>query len=74
MEKVIVDCSTGEQTVVPLTAEEIAELEAAAAKAEADRLAAEAEAAQKAALKQAAQDKLKALGLTDLEVAALVGA
>lgn len=72
--KVIVDCSTGEQSVVPLTAEEIAELEAAAAKAEADRLAAEAEAAQKAALKQAAQDKLKALGLTDLEVAALVGA
>ncbi len=74
MEKVIVDCSTGEQTVVPLTAEEIAELEAAAAQAEADRLAAEQEAAQKAALKQAAQDKLKALGLTDLEVAALVGA
>jgi hypothetical protein len=72
--KVIVDCSTGEQTVVPLTAEEIAELEAAAAQAEADRLAAEQEAAQKAALKQAAQDKLKALGLSDLEVAALVGA
>lgn len=72
--KVIVDCSTGEQTVVPLTPEEIAELEAAAAKAEADRLAAEQEAAQKAALKQAAQDKLKALGLSDLEVAALVGA
>lgn len=74
MDKVIVDCSTGEQTVVPLTAEEIAELEAAAAKAEQDRLAAEAEAAQKAALKQAAQEKLKALGLSDLEVAALVGA
>ena len=72
--KVIVDCSTGEQTVVPLTAEEIAELEAAAAKAEQERLAAEAEAAQKAALKQAAQDKLKALGLSNLEVAALVGA
>ena len=72
--RVIVDCSTGEQTVVPLTAEEIADLEAAAAQAEQDRLAAEAEAAQKAALKQAAQDKLKALGLTDLEVAALVGA
>ena len=74
MEKVIVDCSTGEQTVVPLTAEEIAELEAAAAQADQERLAAEAEAAQKAAIKQAAQDKLKALGLTDLEVAALVGA
>ena len=74
MDKVIVNCETGVQEVVPLTAEEIAELEAAAAQAEADRQAAEAEAAQKAALKQAAQDKLKALGLTDLEVAALVGA
>lgn len=72
--KVIVDCSTGEQTVVPLTAAEIAELEAAAAQAEQDRLAAEAEAQVKAAAKQAAQDKLKALGLSDLEVAALVGA
>lgn len=72
--KVIVDCSTGEQTVVPLTAAEIAELEAAAAQAEEQRLAAEAEAAAKAAAKQAAQDKLKALGLSDLEVAALVGA
>ena len=53
MEKVIVDCSTGEQTVVPLTDEEIAELEAAAAKAEADRLAAEQEAAAKAVARQA---------------------
>lgn len=72
--KVIVDCSTGEQTVVPLTAEEIAELEAAAAQAEADRQAAEAEAATLAAAKQAAQDKLKALGLNDLEIAAITGA
>jgi hypothetical protein len=72
--KVIVDCSTGEQTVVPLTAEEIAELEAAAAQAEADRQAAEAEAAALAAAKQAAQDKLKALGLNDLEIAAITGA
>ena len=72
--KVVVNCETGEQEVIELTDAEIAELEAAAAKAEADRQAAEAEAAQKAALKQAAQDKLKALGLSDLEVAALVGA
>lgn len=73
MDKVIVDCSTGETTVVPLTAEEIAELEAAAAQAEADRIAAEAEAAAKAATKAAARDKLKALGLTDAEVDALTG-
>ena len=72
--KIVVDCTTGIQEVVELTDAEIADLEAAAAQEEQDRLAAEAEAAQKAALKQAAQDKLKALGLTDLEVAALVGA
>lgn len=74
MEKVIVDCSTGETTIIPLTAEEIAELEAAAEKAEAERKAAEAEAQVKAAAKQSAQDKLKALGLSDIEIAALIGA
>jgi len=67
--KVIVDCSTGEQTVVPLTAEEIAELEVAAAKAEQDRLAAEAEAATKAAARQALLDKL---GITQEEAALLL--
>ena len=70
MEKVIVDCSTGEQTVVPLTAEEIAELEAAAAKAEADRLAAEKAAADKEAARKAILDKL---GLTAEEAAVLLG-
>ena len=70
MEKVIVDCSTGEQTVVPLTDEEIAELEAAAAKAEADRKAADKEAANKAAARQAILDKL---GLTAEEAAVLLG-
>ncbi len=71
MDKVIVDCSTGEQTVVPLTPEEIAEFEAAQAQAEADRLAAEQEAAAVAAAKEAAQAKLAALGLTAEEIAAL---
>lgn len=69
MEKVIVDCSTGEQTVVPLTAEEIAELEAAAAQAEADRLAAEQEAAAKAVARQALLDKL---GITEEEAKLLL--
>ena len=67
--KVIVDCSTGEQTVVPLTAEEIAELEAAAAKAEQDRLAAEAEAVAKQAEKEAIAAKL---GLTKEELLKLL--
>lgn len=70
MDKVIVDCSTGETTVVPLTDEEIAELEAAAAKAEADRLAAEQAAAAKAAERAAILAKL---GLTEEEAAVLLG-
>ena len=70
MEKVIVDCSTGEQTVVPLTAEEIAELEAAAAQAEQDRLAAEAEAQAKA---EAKAEILAKLGLTEDEAKVLLG-
>ena len=72
--KLIVDCSTGERTVVPLTDEEIAEREAMAAQAETDRLAQERAAAELQAQKQSAQDKLKALGLTDLEIAAITGA
>jgi hypothetical protein len=72
--KLVVDCSTGVTTEVELTTEEIAQREADAAafaEVEAQRLADEQA---KAAAKQAAQDKLKALGLTDFEVAALVGA
>ena len=69
MDKVIVDCSTGEQTVVPLTAEEIAELEAAAAQAEQDRAVAEAEAAAKAAAKA---DLLARLGITEDEAKLLL--
>jgi ribosomal protein L5 len=69
MEKVIVDCSTGEQTVVPLTDEEIAELEAAAAQAEQDRLAAEEAEAAKQTEKEAIAAKL---GLTKEELLKLL--
>ena len=69
MEKVIVDFSTGEQTVVPLTDEEIAELEAAAAKAEADRIAAEEAEAAKQVEKEAIAAKL---GLTKEELLKLL--
>ena len=58
MDKVIVNCSTGEQTVVPLTAEEITQREvdaAAFAAAEAERLAA---AESLAELKASAKAKL----------------
>ena len=69
--KLIINCETGEQTEVELTAEEIAQREADAAKAEADRVAKEAEAAAKAAAKASAQAKLAELGLTAEEIAAL---
>lgn len=56
--KVIVDCASGETTVVPLTAEEIAEREQMAAEAEAQRLAEEEAAAALQALKDSAKAKL----------------
>jgi hypothetical protein len=70
--KVVVDCATGQQQVLPLTAEEIADLEASAAQAEADRLAAEQAAAEAAAAKASGIAKLLALGLTEEEANALV--
>ena len=66
-----VNCETGIVTERPLTAEEIAANEAAAAQAEADRVAREAEAAAVQAAKEAGQAKLAALGLTAEEIAAL---
>jgi hypothetical protein len=71
--KVIVDCSTGEQTIEPLTANEILQVEADRAKAQADRAAAEAEAIAKAEAKASALAKLAALGLTEEEAAAIAG-
>jgi hypothetical protein len=66
-----VNCETGEVTERALTAEEIAENEAAAAKAEVDRVAREAEEAAKADAKASALAKLAALGLSAEEIAAL---
>ena len=69
--KIVVDCSTGAVEELPLSAEEISQREADAAAwqvQEDARIAAEAAVA---AAKQSAQDKLKALGLSDLEIAAL---
>lgn len=73
LNKVIVNCATGEQTIVPLTAEEIAQREA-------DRLAWQAEEAKrateaqaKAEAKASALAKLAALGLTEDEAKAIAG-
>ena len=69
--KIVVDCSTGEQTVVPLTAEEIAQREADALAYAEQKAIQEAEEAAKAEAKISANSKLKALGLSDAEIAAI---
>jgi hypothetical protein len=68
--KTIVDCSTGTQTNVEMTAEEVAEREAAAEQAETLRQAQEAADTKQAEDKASGDAKLKALGLTDDEIAA----
>jgi hypothetical protein len=71
LKKIVVDCSTGVQTEVDLTAEEIAQREADAL-AYAEQVAAqEAEAAAVADAKASAEAKLAALGLSADEIAAL---
>jgi hypothetical protein len=71
--KVIVDCSTGVQSIVPLTAEEIAQREIDMAAAEEARIAREADEAAKAALKESAKAKLIAgQPLTAEEAAVLI--
>lgn len=72
--KIIIDASTGTQTVVALTEEEIAQKQARIAELEQQRLEQVAEAERRAAAKQSAKDKLSALGLTEEEIAALAGA
>lgn len=71
--KIVVDCSTGEQQIIPLTDAEIAQRELDAAAAEAARLEAEEAAAELAALKASAKAKLVAgTPLTEEEAATLV--
>jgi hypothetical protein len=71
LNKIVVDCSTGEQTIGPLTAEEIAQREVDAQAYAAQQAIQEAEQAAKAEAKASAEAKLKALGLSDAEIAAL---
>ena len=72
-QKLVVDCKTGKQAYVPLSADEIAQREADAIKAEAERVAEEQAQAELEANKQSAKDKLASLGLTEAEVIALLG-
>ena len=64
-----INCGTGEVIERPLTADEIAANEAAAAQAEANRVAAEAEAEAKAAAKA---ELLAKLGITEDEAKLLL--
>ena len=66
-----INCETGEVIERPLTADEIATNEAAAAQAEADRAAADAEALAAEQAKASAVAKLASLGLTPDEISAL---
>ena len=70
--KLIINCETGEQTEVELTAEEIAQREKDAIAYEKQRLADEELAADKAEKRQSAIAKLSGLGLSADEVAALL--
>lgn len=72
LKKIIVDCSNGEVTELPLTAQEIADREALAAQFEAERQAQEAEAQAKADAKASAVAKLIALGLSEEEAQAFL--
>ena len=67
--KIVVDCSTGIAEEIELTAEEVAQMEADAAKAEANRVAAEEEAALKAAQKA---ELLAKLGISEEEAKLLL--
>ena len=69
--KLVVNCATGEEQIVPLTAEEIAQREADAAAFAERKAQEEAETAAKAGAKASALAKLAALGLTAEEIAAL---
>lgn len=71
--KIIVDCTTGEQKIVPLTAQEIAQRDQDAAAAAEAQAEAEAAAAALEALKASARAKLVAgTPLTEEEAATLV--
>jgi hypothetical protein len=70
--RIEVDCSTGEQKIIPLTSAEIAKFDQLHKEAEANRAKAEAETQAKAEAKASALAKLTALGLTEEEAAALI--
>jgi len=70
--KIVVDCTSGEQSIVELTEDEIAQMEIDRAQAQAAAAARETAEEAKAERKASAISKLTALGLTEEEVASLL--
>ena len=71
--KLVIDIAAGTEELVDLTDEELAEIAAGAEAAKTQREAEEAAATQAATDAAAGKAKLKELGLTDDQIAALVG-
>jgi hypothetical protein len=73
MNKIIINLETMEEQILPLSTEEMAEVEAQ--QQQADMLERENQAIQeaKASARESARNKLARLGLTDEEIAALLG-
>lgn len=69
--KIVVDCATGKQIIVPLTPAEIAQRDQDAARYAEEQAQREAEAQAKAVAAESAKAKLAALGLTEEEIEAL---
>lgn len=70
--KLVVNCATGEEQVIALTAEEIAQRQAHAEAAATAKAAADAAAEAAAEAKASGLAKLMALGLTEAEANALI--
>lgn len=70
--KLVVDCATGKQTIVPLSPAEIAQRDQDAARAEEEKAIREAEAKAKAEAREGGIAKLVAMGLTEEEAKALL--
>jgi hypothetical protein len=70
--KYVFDCETGEGSYIPLTQQEIDDIDAQAEKSRADQDAMNISLAAEAAARESARTKLAALGLTEAEIAALV--
>ncbi len=71
--RTIVNTQTGEVAIQPLTAEEIAEVQAAESARLAEKAELDAAEAAKIAAKESARAKLAAIGLTEEEITALIG-